>query len=144
MNLRGMIARVLRNPSGELWIQVLRYLVSGGVAFLVDVLILTVLTELAGKELLLLWTGISFAAGLFVTYIFSIRWVFDTRSLDNQAAELAIFVTIGVVGLCLTELLMHYFAEKCGIHYIISKCITTVLVFIWNFVAKKTILFRNR
>jgi putative flippase GtrA len=36
---------------------------------------------------------------------------------------------------------MWLLADKAGIHYLVSKVITTVLVFIWNFIAKKTILF---
>ena len=86
-------------------------------------------------------TAIAFAAGLLITYLFSILWVFDERRLKSRSAEIGIFVGIGVIGLGLTELLMWLLADKAGIHYLISKVITTVLVFVWNFVAKKTILF---
>jgi len=143
MNLRETVVRILKNPSGELWIQVFRYLISGGVAFLTDAALLALLTELFGRDLLLLWTGISFAVGLLITYLFSILWVFDNRSLDSRTAELTIFVMIGVIGLCLTEFLMHLLAERAGVHYLLAKCITTVIVFVWNFVAKKTILFKS-
>ena len=90
---------------------------------------------------MLVWTAIAFATGLLITYLFSVLWVFDKRRLSNRSAEIGIFVLIGVIGLGLTELLMWLFADKAGIHYLVSKIITTVLVFIWNFVAKKTILF---
>jgi len=144
MSLKETVFRILRDPSGELWVQIFRYFVSGGVAFVVDTGLLTLLTELFGEELLLLWTGISFAVGLLVTYLFSILWVFDNRSLKNRTAELIIFVTIGAVGLAFTELLMHLLAENAGLHYLLAKCITTVVVFVWNFAAKKTILFRSK
>ena len=127
-----------------MWVQVIRYLVSGGVAFLCDAGILALLTESFGKELLLLWTAIAFAAGLCITYLFSILWVFDNRSLKSRRAEIAIFVLIGVCGLGLTELFMWLFTSRAGIHYLVAKIITTVLVFVWNFAAKKTILFRSR
>jgi len=142
--VRETLSAILKDPSGKLWVQILRYLLCGGVAFMVDALLLTLLTELFGKQLLLLWTGISFALGLLVTYLLSIFWVFDNRSLDNRTAELTIFTAIGVVGLCLTELLMHLLSERAGLHYLIAKCITTVIVFFWNFTAKKTLLFRNK
>lgn len=144
MNFQAALNEIFRNPSGKLWIQVFRYLVSGGVAFLVDTGLLALLTETLGREHLLVWTAISFSVGLLVTYLFSILWVFDNRSVSNRAVEVGIFICIGVAGLGLTELFMWLFADRCGIHYLISKCITTVLVFVWNFVAKKTILFREK
>lgn len=141
MKLKESLEALLKGKSGNLLVQVFRYLVSGGVAFLVDAGLLTLLTELFGREHLLVWTAIAFATGLLITYLFSVLWVFDKRRLSNRSAEIGIFVLIGVIGLGLTELLMWLFADKAGIHYLVSKIITTVLVFIWNFVAKKTILF---
>ena len=128
--------------SGDVRIQLLRYFVSGGVAFLVDAGLLTLLTECFGQERLLVWTAIAFLVGLGVTYLFSIAW--DNRSVKNKGVEAGIFVLIGVVGFFLTELFMWLFATKLDLHYLLSKVITTVLVFIWNFVAKKTILFKSK
>lgn len=142
--MREFIGKLLKGRSGDIRIQAFRYLVSGGTAFLVDAGLLALLTELFGREHLLLWTAIAFCAGLLVTYLFSILWVFDNRSMKSRTAEVAIFVGIGVVGLGLTELLMWLFAQKAGLHYLLSKIITTVLVFVWNFAAKKLLLFRSK
>jgi len=144
MTLRRLIDKLLKGPSGDLRIQAFRYLISGGTAFLVDTALLTLLTECFGREHLLLWTGIAFAAGLVITYLFSILWVFDNRSMKSRTAEITVFVLIGVIGLGLTELLMWLLAQKAGLHYLLSKIVTTVLVFVWNFAAKKLLLFRNR
>lgn len=145
MGFLGKISdTILKKPSGKLWVQLFRYLVSGGIAFVVDAGTLTLLTEFFGSGLLLLWTAISFGIGLAITYLFSILWVFDNRSMANRNAELLIFALIGISGLGLTELLMWVFAGKCMLHYLIAKIITTVIVFIWNFAAKKLILFRNK
>lgn len=140
MNLKDLAL----GKNGNLWIQVFRYLVSGGVAFLVDAGLLALLTECFGQHLLLLWTAIAFGAGLLTTYLFSIAWVFDNRSMRSRTAEVAIFVGIGIVGLGLTELLMWLLTDKAGIHYLVAKVITTVIVFVWNFSAKKLILFRSK
>lgn len=144
MTLREFIGKLLKGPSGDIRIQAFRYLISGGTAFVVDTGLLTLLTELFGREHLLLWTAIAFCVGLLITYLFSILWVFDNRSLKSRTAEVGIFVAIGVIGLGLTELLMWAFAQKAGLHYLLSKIITTVLVFVWNFAAKKLILFRSK
>lgn len=144
MSVREFIGKLLKGRSGDIRIQAFRYLVSGGTAFLVDAGLLALLTELFGREQLLLWTAVAFCAGLLITYLFSILWVFDNRSLKSRTAEVAIFVGIGVVGLGLTELFMWLLADKAGLHYLLSKIITTVLVFVWNFAAKKLILFRSK
>ncbi|MBO6169547.1 MAG: GtrA family protein [Bacteroidales bacterium] len=144
MTLKELIKLLFTERSSDIKVQAFRYLVSGGTAFLVDAGLLALLTELFGRERLLVWTGIAFVAGLTITYLFSIFWVFDNRSMKSRTAEILIFILIGLCGLGLTELFMWVFADKAHIHYMISKVITTVIVFFWNFFAKKLILFRNK
>lgn len=144
MTMRRLIEKLLKGQSGDIRIQAFRYLVSGGTAFVADTGLLTLLTELFGREHLLLWTAIAFAVGLLITYLFSILWVFDNRNMKSRTAEVAVFVLIGIIGLGLTELLMWLIAQKAGLHYLPAKIITTVIVFVWNFMAKKLLLFRSK
>lgn len=137
------IKRLFRQQTGNVWIQLMRYGISGFSATIIDFVVLTFLTEVFGERLLLLWTGIAFVTGLLVTYLLSINWVFDKRRLDSRAAELSIYILIGVVGLALTEFLMWLFAHKLDFHYLLSKLFASMIVFLWNFSAKKYILFRK-
>ena len=116
MKLKETAQSLLQGKSGNIAVQMFRYLVGGGVAFLVDAGLLALLTELLGREHLLLWTAIAFGAGLLTTYLFSILWVFDNRSLKSRSAEITVFVLIGLIGLGLTELLMWLLASRAGIH----------------------------
>ena len=102
MSLKDTLAALFKGKSGNLAVQVFRYLVSGGTAFVMDAGLLALLTELFGREYLLIWTAIAFAAGLLITYLFSVLWVFDKRRLKSRSAEIGIFVGIGVIGLGLT------------------------------------------
>lgn len=140
--LNQIIDSLLRHPTGNVWIQIVRYFFSGGVAFLVDTGLLYVLTEFC-EVYYLVSSIISFSIGLIITYLLSILWVFDNRNMKNRYAEFSVFVLIGVVGLGLTSLFMWFFTDKIGVHYIFSKIITTIIVFVWNFIAKKSLLFRN-
>jgi putative flippase GtrA len=144
MTLKSFIRQLFLHKSPDIRIQAFRYLISGGTAFLVDAGLLALLTESFGEQHLLLWTAIAFSVGLLITYLFSILWVFDKRSLKNRSAEILIFVLIGICGLGLTEALMWLITGKAGLHYMVSKIITTVIVFVWNFAAKKLILFRSK
>lgn len=142
-SLRKIFGTLVKDPSGNILIQIVRYFVSGGVAFAVDAGLLYALTEWAGLHYLYSST-ISFSVGLVITYLFSIFWVFDNRSLKNKWAEFLIFVAIGAIGLLLTNFFLWVFTDKLGLYYLLSKVITTVLVFIWNFIAKKSLLFRKK
>ena len=137
------IRSLFKEHTGNLWIQLMRYGISGFSATIVDFLILTILTEVFGEDLLLVWTAIAFLAGLLVTYILSTHWVFDSRHFKSKTVEALIFLGIGLVGLGLTELLMWILADALGLFYLLAKLIASMLVFLWNFNAKKFILFRK-
>ena len=139
----SLIKEVFSGRSSDIKIQVLRYGIAGLTAATVDTGLLALLTELFGENLLLLWTAIAFSCGLATTYLMSIKWVFSNRTM-NQAAELTIFIIIGLVGLGLTELLVWVFAIKLEWHYLLAKITAATTVFIWNFSAKKLLLFRNK
>ena len=143
MNWRGGVQKLFKEQTGNIWIQLARYSLSGLSSTVVDFTVLTVLTELFGEHLLLLWTAIAFIAGVVVTYLLSTHWVFDTRRVSNRGLELLIFIGIAIVGLALTELLMWFFAHRLDIHYLLSKVIASMMVFAWNFGAKKFFLFRK-
>ena len=125
------------------FIQLFRYLFVGGFAFLADYGLLVLLTEVFGLHYLVSAT-ISFLAGLVVNYLLSTSWIFRKSTLENKWAEFLIFAVIGVVGLGLNNLLLYLLTDKLHIHYMISKLITTALVMIWNFGARKIVLFNKK
>jgi len=131
---------LLQEGTDNTWIQLFRYTFVGGVAFLADFGLLFVLTEYAGIPYLGS-AAISFMVGLTVNYLLSVKWVFQSRTLANRTAEFLVFAVIGVVGLGLNELFIWVFTEFVGWHYLVSKIVTTAIVFLWNFLARKFILF---
>jgi putative flippase GtrA len=46
-----------------------------------------------------------------------------------------------VVGLGLNHFFMWFFTEQVGLLYLISKLISAVLVYLWNFLVRKYALF---
>ncbi len=124
-------------------VQLFRYGFVGGAAFVVDYGALYALTEFAGLHYLLSAT-ISFILGLTVNYLLSISWVFNNGKLSNRLLEFLVFALIGVIGLGLNTLIMYVSTDLLSIHYMISKIISTILVFFWNFFARKIILFKAK
>lgn len=135
--------KLFKAPTENFLIQLFRYGFVGGAAFIVDYGILILLTELFGLHYLLSAT-ISFLLGLITNYLLSISWVFNKRSVSNRWTEFFIFSVIGIIGLGLNNLIMYLCTEKVLIHYTISKIVATVIVFFWNFLARKALLFKEK
>ena len=139
MNFKSYIA----GRTGRLSIQLFRYLVAGGTAFVIDFALLWFCTEKAGLNYLVS-TLIGYTIGLLVSYLMSILWVFDQRRTRNLFYELGGFTLIGLIGIGLTSLLMWLLTDQWGLYYLLSKILTTIIVFFWNFAAKKILLFTRK
>ena len=123
-------------PTNNWMLQLFRYGFVGGVAFVVDYGSLFVLTHYAGVPYL--WSAaIAFLLGLVTNYLLSISWVFRKERSSNPWKEFLVFAVIGVLGLLFNEGIMYVATEWIGLHYMVSKLISTVIVFFWNFFARK-------
>ena len=129
-------------PTNNWLLQLFRYGFVGGVAFLVDYGTLFVLTHYAGVPYL--WSAaIAFILGLVTNYLISISWVFQHSGKMRVWQEFVCFAIIGVIGLGLNELIMYVGTDMMHLHYMISKLISTAIVFFLNFFARKFMLFNK-
>lgn len=136
-----MIAKLLKNQTDNTSIQLLRYTVVGGGAFIVDFISLFIFTDFFGVHYLIS-AALAFLLGVTINYISSIFWVFSKQTLGNKSLEFGIFIFIGIIGLGLNELFIWFFTEYVHFHYLLSKIVSTVFVYLWNFFSRKFILFR--
>ena len=142
-SLFSLVRSLFVNTTDNWFIQLFRYCFVGGFAFLVDYGLLVLLTEVFGLHYLVSAT-ISFLVGLVVNYLLSTCWIFRISKLENRWVEFVVFAIIGVVGLLLNNLLLFLFTDLVHIHYMVSKLLTTAIVMIWNFGARKVILFNKK
>jgi putative flippase GtrA len=129
------LKRSLRTKSDKTSVQLVRYAFVAGIGLAVDFGLLVLLTE-AGMHYLTAAT-IAFVVALVVNYVLSMLWVFP-RSRHSRWREFGMFGAIGLVGLGLNDLLMWVLTSGLGMHYVLSKAVTTGLVFTWNFIARKS------
>jgi putative flippase GtrA len=135
-----MIGKILSEQTDNTLIQLFRYTFVGGIAFLADIGTLFGLTEFVGLHYLIS-ALFGFIVGWIVNYALSVSWVFSKRKVGNRKMEFGVFGLIGIVGLVFTEILLWVFTDIFMIYYIFSKIITAVLVYLWNFFARKYVLF---
>lgn len=138
-----MINKLIKESARNISIQLFRYSLVGGTAFIVDLGLLWVLTEWCHLYYLFAAT-ISFIVGLMVNYTLSIRWVFCEHLINSRVVEFLGFAIIGLVGLSLNEAIIWLATEWLQCHYIASKIISAVVVFFWNFMARKYLLFYGK
>lgn len=123
-------------------IQLLRYTVVGGLAYFVDFGTLILLKEYAGFHYLVA-AACAFLLGLVTNYCLSVLWVFPKRRLGSRWLEFGIFGLIGLVGLALTEVIMWGLTDRVQVQYQLSKIAAAVVVYLWNFFARKYALFNK-
>ena len=135
--------KILFGNTTNLFIQFFRYTLVGGLAFVVDLVLLFVLTEYAHWHYLVSAT-LSFLVGLLVNYILSTQWIFRSSKIKNKKIEFILFGLIGVIGLGLNNVLLYFFTDLIGLYYMLSKLITAVLVYAWNFLGRRYFLFNAK
>jgi putative flippase GtrA len=142
-SFKSVINTLYRDSPDHFLVQLIRYVISGGVAFCIDFGLLYTLTEYGGINYNIS-NVISVIASTSASYLLNTLWVFNNRRFKNIKSEILIFFGINGVGLLLNPLLMWLLTAKLGIYYIKTKVIITVIVVVWNYVAKKWILFPNK
>jgi len=136
-----MIKKLFTQKTENTFIQFFRYFFVGGFAFLVDFGLLYILTDKL-KIFYLLSATIAFICGIIVNFILSKLWIFQKKAAVNKYLEFGIFAAVGVIGLGLNDLIMWFLTSKLSLYYLISKLAATALVYVWNFGARKYILYK--
>lgn len=134
---------LVKDDTQNVLVQLFRYTFVGGTAFLLDFTALFLLTRYLGIHYLIS-AGLAFTLGLVTNYVLSVTWVFSIHRLDSRVAEFGVFALIGFVGLAMNEMFMWLFTEKVGLHYLVSKIASTFFVYLWNFFARRFLLFQKR
>ena len=137
---RTILRGLLHDKTSNTFVQLFRYTIVGGLAFVVDFGSLFAFTEYLGIHYLVS-AALAFILGLITNYLLSLMWVFNQRSLSSPLTEFLVFTAIGLIGLGMNELLIWSFTEVVGFHYLASKLFSTGIVYLWNFFARKFMLF---
>ncbi|GAB3622871.1 hypothetical protein GCM10027418_09530 [Mariniluteicoccus endophyticus] len=132
----------MRADNHSVLAQMIRYGFVSGLALVVD--FGTMYVCIHGFHLPVLWsTTIGFALGIVVNFITSSLWVFP-ESPRRRSVEVGLFLLVGVTGLLLNDLIVWFCHEKLGIWAMVSKMISTAIVFFWNFLLRRHLIYNPK
>ncbi|MDB7951502.1 GtrA family protein [Faecalitalea cylindroides] len=119
--------------------QLIKFGVVGGIAFLIDYIILYICTDFLGVYYLIS-SLISFSISTIFNYYASVNWVFDVDENKSNTRKFTLFIIFSVIGLGINQLIMWLGVDQLGIYYMIVKLGATAIVMIFNFVTRKMFL----
>lgn len=134
--IKDIFYKIFIKQTKDTKLQFFRYLFVGGFAAIVNIGSLYIFTEFLHLYYLIS-NILGFLLGLTTNYLLS-KWLIFVDSELNKVIEFIIYAIIGVIGLGIDTFFV-WLITNLGIYYIISKVISTCLVFIWNFFGRKAI-----
>ena len=116
-----------------------RYFLASLIALVLDI---AVLQMTAGVLHYLVAASLGFVVGAIASYLLATRWVFRRRRLNGQApAEFSAYLSIGLVGLGINDLVIFLGVDKWGLSLLASKLIAAGITFCFNYTIRKLVLF---
>jgi len=141
--INNLFKKIVCKSTSNIFIQLFRYTLVGGLAFLVDFSLLYILTDYLHIHYMIS-AAISFICGLIVNYLVSLYWVFSTRVVKKVQIEFIIYSAIGIGGLFLNELILWLCTDVIQIYYLFSKIISAAFVYLFNFFMRRQMLFNEK
>ena len=131
--------------------ELLRFVLTGGVCFLIEFVALVLLKE--GLRLpVMAATPIAFVISVIANYLLCVVWVFKGAKSDGAKTQVGFFLT-SLIGLALNQLFMWIFCTLLGedtllftlagravTMYMLNKVLATLLVMVWNYITKRLVL----
>ena len=126
-----MINRLLSNFTDKERIEeVIRFLIVGGGCFLLEYILLYVLTEYMHIGYLVS-SAIAFTVSLLVNYILCLLVVFTVK--HQSSLEIGLFIITSLIGLIINQGVMWFLVEIIAWWYMFAKVIASGIVMIWNY-----------
>lgn len=129
----------VNSKTEKLLIQIFKFGIVGGIAFIIDYLSLIICKEVFHLNTLSS-AAIAFTISVIYNYIASVKWVFDVNKEKNEKTNFIIFIVLSIVGLIITEIIMWLGSDVMGISYLIVKIVATAIVMVFNFITRKMFL----
>lgn len=127
-------------PTDRYSLQLWRSLVVSAAALVINIAGYYLLNQALGIHYLIA-APLGYCLGIIANFYLSVTWVFATRKLKSKHAEFVLFVIINAFGLVIYEALMAAMVGGLHINQLVAPIIGNIIVFFWNFLARKKLLY---
>ncbi len=118
----------------------IKYLISGGIATLIDFSLLYFFTDIVNLYYLIS-ASIAFLVAFMISFYMQKFWTFRDNSRKKINKQFFLYFLVGIIGLGANFLGMYLLVEKYNIWYIYSQAITTSILAVGNFLVYRYIIF---
>lgn len=142
--------------------EILRFIIVGGIATLVDMFTMGVVMYLMQKSIYsgflnvfihpptpstlatIIGTTVGFLVGLIVNYVLSILFVFNEKGNSKSAKGFMVFALLSAVGLGINILGTFIGFDLLHLNQWLVKIVMVFVVLVYNYISKKLLLFKNK
>ncbi len=130
-----------KRKNNKLLIQIIKFLIVGGTATIIDFSIFFILHDLT-KQNTIISNIVGFSISLIYNYIISIKWVFNVKK--ESKTNFLIFLILSIIGLIINTIIVYIGIEKLKWYSLFCKIAATSIVMIFNFITRKKFLEEDR
>ena len=120
-----------------------RYLFSGATAFGVNFLFLYAFTEWVGLYYLVS-VVLAFLMAVVVSFILQKFWTFKNNSKTDLHRQVMVYITVAIINTGLNTLLVYFFVEYVGLHYLTGQFFSSGLIAFESFFVYQVFIFHDR
>jgi putative flippase GtrA len=130
--------------------RILKFLISGGTAAVVDLGVLYLLSDVytnwyAGliekSDAVLIAAIIAFVFAFGVSFTLQKFWTFEDSSVDVIHSQLAMYLVLALCGLGVNTLFMYVLLNYTGLHYLAAQIFASAFIAVGNFFVYKHFIF---
>src|SRR3989338_6081214 len=120
-----------------------RFLIAGGSAFAVNIVVLYTLTDIL-HVYYLISTVIAFMVSFCVSFILQKFWTFRDHSRDQMHVQMSLYLGMQLGNLVLNAALMYAFVENLHLWYILPQAIISIGLAITSFFINRAYIFKQQ
>lgn len=147
---QGKFREIFISPTDNGFLQFFRYVFVGGLATVVDWFLSFISESLLSplsmdkKLIYIIATTVGFAGGLLANYLLCRMFVFSAKQAraKTQLGEFFGHLAVGVIGLAMSYLIVLAGTSLVADNYMLFRMLATVIVFVWNYLARKMIVYK--
>jgi putative flippase GtrA len=114
--------------------KVVRFLVAGGTATIVNLAILYVLTDIVGIWYLVS-SALAFTLSFFVSFTMQKYWAFRNKDIEKVRSQLPMHLSLALINLVVDVVLVYVFVDIFGMWYLFAQILAAAVISLESFFA---------